>query len=93
MDKTEAKELLKEFLASLQNRSFAELEQFVGNPVCVEIQAKSGTPYQIECEALWDSEPGGDLRVLASIDDGGLTSAMFPICSDFIITPEGGVTD
>jgi hypothetical protein len=29
--------------------------------------------------------------VLASIDDGGLFSAMFPVCSGFIITPEDEV--
>ena len=91
MDKAEARELLNGFLVGLQSQSFLELRQLVGNPACIEIQGESGANYQIEYEAFWDSKPGADLRVLASIDDGGLFSAMFPVCSDFIITPEGEV--
>jgi hypothetical protein len=91
MDKVEARELLKEFLLGLQSQSHLELRKLVGDPVCVEIRGQSGANYQIEYEALWDSKTGADLRVLASIDDGGFFSAMFPICSDFIITPEDEV--
>ena len=47
-----------------------------------------GVTYQIEIEAFWDSEPGGDIRVLGSIDDGGWR-AFAPLCDDFILTPAG----
>jgi hypothetical protein len=83
--------LLEEFLVGLRRQSYRELKQLVGDSVCFEIQGESGTIYQVEYEALWDSEPGADLRVLASIDDGGLIRAMFPVCSDFIVTPDGEV--
>jgi hypothetical protein len=48
----------------------------------------SGTTYQIEVEAFWDDEEGGNLRVCVAID-GGEVSAYRPISSDFIIAPDG----
>lgn len=46
----------------------------------------SGTDYQIEIEVMWDGKGGGDLRVLGSIDDGGVR-AFCPLCDSFIVTP------
>jgi hypothetical protein len=91
MDKIEAKVLLDEFVIGLRGQSYGELSQLVRNPTCVEVRGHSGAAYQVEYEAVWDSQPGGVLRVVASIDDGGLISAMFPICSDFVITPRGEI--
>ncbi len=85
MDKTEARLVLEEFLKDLRQKSYEELQNFISNPVCFERQGKSGTVYQIEYEAVWDYEPGGDLRIIASIDDGGFLSAMLPVTSDFLI--------
>ncbi len=93
MDKVEARQLLEEFLQELKARSFLELQEFLSNPVCIEKQGKSGAVYQIEYEAVWDFEPGGDLRIIASIDDGGLLSAMMPVSSGFLISPQGTVID
>ena len=91
MDKVEAKILLDEFVVGLRGQSYDELKRLVRNPTCVEVRGHSGAAYQVEYEALWDSQPGGVLRVLASIDDGGLISSMFPICSAFLITPRGDI--
>jgi hypothetical protein len=85
MNKVEARELLVEFLDDLKNRSREELRGLIANPVCLEKTGKSGTVYQIEYEAVWDSEPGGDLRIIASIDDGGFLSALKPVTSGFLL--------
>jgi hypothetical protein len=93
VDKVEAKLLLEEFLQELKTRSYLELQELISNPICLERQGPSGTVYQIEYEAVWDFEPGGDLRLIASIDDGGLLSAMLPVSSGFLISPLGEVID
>ena len=91
MDKVEARLLLEEFLQELKSRSYLELQEFISNPVCFERQGLGATVYQIEYEAVWDFEPGGDLRLIASIDDGGLLSAMLPVSSDFLIKRKGEI--
>lgn len=45
-----------------------------------------GRSYQIEIQAIWDTRPGGNIRILASIDDGGWT-AFHPLTVDFIKSP------
>jgi hypothetical protein len=89
MDKIEARSLLEEFVRGLKQKSYTELRDLVRNPECLEVRGESGVDYQIEYEAVWDSQPGGVLRIVASIDDGGLTSALFPVCDDFVIKPDG----
>lgn len=89
MDKVEAKELLTEFVEDLQKKPYDDLLQLISNPICVEVEGSSGAQYQIEYEALWDSEPNGLLRIMASIDDGGLITAMFPITLSFLLDSDG----
>jgi len=60
VDKVEARGLLEEFLDDLKTRSRGELLGLIAKPVCLEKTGKSGTVYQIEYEAVWDSEPGRD---------------------------------
>lgn len=93
MDRLEAAKLLQEFLHDLKSRSYRELQELLGNPGCLERPGPSGVIYQIEYEAVWDLAPGGNLRLIASIDDGGLLSAMRPVTSGFSVTPQGEVQD
>jgi hypothetical protein len=93
MDKTGARLVLEEFLDERKNRSREELLGLLANPVCIEKTGKSGTVYQIEYEALWDFEPGGDLRIIASIDDGGFLSALKPLTADFLVSSQGKVVE
>ena len=93
MDKVEARGLLEEFLDDLKTRSREELLGLISNPVCIEKTGKSGTLYQIEYEALWDSEPGRDLRIIASIDDGRFLSALKPLSADFLVSAQGKVIE
>lgn len=39
----------------------------------------------VELQAFWDDKPDGDLRVMLSIDDGGLR-AFKPLSKDLIIS-------
>jgi len=57
----------------------------------VTVSGQDGIEYQIEFESVWDSIPGGDLRIIASIDDGGFISALKPISASFVVTPEGNI--
>jgi hypothetical protein len=91
MNRVEAKQLLDQFLLELQTRSYEDLKGLLSNPQVEEVESESGVRYQIEYEALWDREAGAELRIIASIDDGGLISSFFPVTSDFIITPTGEI--
>ena len=93
MDKVEARDLLEEFLDDLKSRSREELLGLISHPVYIEKTGRSGTVYQIEYEAVWDSEPGGDLRIIASIDDGGFRSALKPLTADFLVSFQGMVVE
>jgi hypothetical protein len=89
MDKTEARQLLTAFLEELQQQSYQELQAYLSHPVCIERPGPSGAIYQIEYQAVWDSHPGGDLRLIASIDDGGFLSALLPLTLDVLVSPPG----
>ena len=48
--------------------------------------------YHVELEGFWDDDEHDDLRVVASIDDGGLR-AFLPFTDSFTISPNGAITD
>lgn len=88
MDKREAVELLRARLAELRALDYSELQAYL-TPETAAIKGSSGTLYQLETQAFWDSgRPGTNLRILASIDDGGIR-AFYPLSDDFIISPDG----
>ncbi len=66
---------------------YRELQQFLGNPVSIDVLGTSGQRYGIETEAFWDDKRGGDLRVIVAIDDGGWR-AFVPLTDDFIKTSD-----
>ena len=82
MDKAEARQL-EEFRA----RPYSELTKLIGNPEQREAIGASGAAYQVEVEALWDSKPGGDIRLMAAIDDGGWR-AFVPLTDSLIVPPD-----
>jgi hypothetical protein len=71
MNRVEAKWILLRTLVEYRRFAYDELRTLIGNPVQSEIVGPSGAPYQLEIDFLWDSKPGGDIRILGSIDDGG----------------------
>ena len=92
MDKREASEILARKLKEYSRTSYHELAARVDAVDDVEIAGDSGIRYGVEINFIWDSRPGGPVRVIGSIDDGGWHS-MFPLTDDFIKAPDGSFVD
>lgn len=88
MNKSEAKSALERYLLEYRLKSYQELLQLMDEPETREVSLPSGQKYHLEVQVSWDGRPDGNLRVLASLDDGRWR-AVFPLCSDFVISPEG----
>jgi len=87
MDKKEAKLIIQELLQALRDKPYSELVQMIDTkPITGERKGPSGTCYQIELQAIWDDKANGNIRVMGSIDDGGLR-AFVPLTDDFIKSP------
>lgn len=91
MNRAEAKVVLESHVRELKKLSYAEfrswiVERRIETPL---VKGASGIEYQVEAEALWDSQPGGNIRVLVSVDDGGLMSTLVPLGDSFLISPGG----
>ncbi|PWU00739.1 MAG: hypothetical protein C5B53_03680 [Candidatus Melainabacteria bacterium] len=90
MDKDEARAILQEHINHWKQLSYEELRSRLErkNGEVIEVKGPSGTDYCLEMEVRWETRPGEAIRVLGSIDDGGLAS-LLPISADFIVYPEG----
>lgn len=87
MNNQEAKRILEERLTSYKARRYNELLDLLEEPDTFEISAPSGQEYQVKIQALWDDKPNGALRIIGSIDDGGLR-AYSPLSYSFLIYPD-----
>ncbi len=94
MNKQEAKSVLAAKLAEYRKLTYADLAKKTESRLLDhhEIESSSGTRYQVDVSVVWDDKPGGDIRVLGSVDDGG-SRAFFPLGDDFIIAPDGTFVD
>jgi hypothetical protein len=88
MDKREAQKLLDLFVAALQSWSYQDWQRLIDETTVVERKGPSGITYQIEWNAFWDSQAGGDIMVIVSIDDGSLARFISPLTTSFLISPE-----
>ena len=91
MDRSVAATLLRHELEPYAHRSRAELMQRIDRVDAYEVIGPDGVGYQVEVSVHWDAEPGGVLRVVASIDDGGFRSALRPVVDGFLVDEEGTV--
>ncbi len=90
MDRTEARAVLAQQLASYKRRTYGDLVKLVGTVSVVEVRGPSGAEYQIEIDVMWDSPRDKvDVRVIGAIDDGLLPGALLPLCDSFILAPDG----
>ena len=87
MNKEEARQILEGEMTSFRANSYRELIAMIdAEPTTKERTGSTGKWYQIEIQAFWDDQPQGNIRVMGSIDDGGL-SAFAPLSKDFIKSP------
>lgn len=91
MNREEALHLLTGELKLLRSMSYQTLADLVGSPKVYSRSGPDGTEYQIEVEVFPDSPryPDGNVRVIASIDDGTFPSSIKPVTRDFIMSPGG----
>ncbi len=88
MDKAEAKKIIAKELETYRAKPYEELVKLIDTPIAYEKAGPGGIIYQIEIQVFWDDQPNSDIRVIGSIDDGGLR-AFFPLTDDFIKSPTG----
>ena len=88
MNNEEARSILRKHLENYRKRTYGDLVQLIDEPQTAEIRTANGITYQLEIEVFWDAAPNGDIRVLGSIDDGGLR-AFAPLNEGFILAPNG----
>ena len=91
MNKLEAREILEAEIEKYRAMEYRELFRLIDSPRNYQVQGPGDREYQLEVQAFWDQprNPGGDLRVIASIDDGRFLSALLPLTLDFIMSREG----
>jgi len=89
MNEEEARLVLRAHLGQCRRRSYAELSSKLGNQGCDHVLGPSGAKYQIEVDIVWDSVPGRDLRIIASIDDGRGWRSISPLTKSFLMSPDG----
>ena len=88
MNKQEAQKIIAEKLKPYREKPYSELIKMIKQkPSTYELRGQSGVLYQIEIQAFWDDKPNGNIRVMGSIDDGGLR-AFAPLGDDFIKNPK-----
>ena len=86
MDKAEAKKIIGEQLARFS--SHAALVPLVESQhvETLEVRGASGTAYQVEIQFFWDDARSRVVRVVGSIDDGGIR-AFVPMTETLLISP------
>lgn len=86
MDKSEARKILREQMAQIGNRSHSKLASLVeaGHLELYKIHGESGTAYQVEVQFFWDDQPGNTIRIMGSVDDGGVR-AFLPLTDSVCI--------
>ena len=89
MNREEARRLVTEKLADYRKLTYVELVARIGNDEYLQVSSPSNTEYQIEIQFMWDDKEDGDIRISAAIDDSSLRGAFWPVCEDFIVTPDG----
>jgi hypothetical protein len=87
MSREIARAIIEEKLKELRKSSYGALVKLVGRVSCDDIKGQDGE-YQMETEARWDSQRGGNIRVIVAVDGPG-TSAFKPLTGSFIMSADG----
>ena len=93
MDNIEAIELLTEALEQYRGKPYSELETLItGKPIGKEVRTYNDADYNIEIIVDWNDNPGGNIKVLAYVEDGEMRS-FIPLSKLFIKTPDNNFID
>ena len=93
MSDEEAKGMLRAEFVKLQAARYDDLvARLAGRQERFQVEGLSGTSYHLELEGFWDDKEQEQLRVVASLDDGGMR-AFLPFTDAFTISRTGLVTD
>ena len=87
MDNVAAQKVLHEWVTKLRSVAYRELASRVDSVAETVIRSRHKLHYG-EVQVLWDDEPEGNIRVVVSVDDGGLR-AFVPITESFVKSPTG----
>jgi len=85
-DNAEASHELQALVAKHAGGTYVFWAQHVGRVKRVEFTAPSGIWYQATIEPIWDDKPGGVLRILFALDDGGV-GAYHPLTDSLLVDP------
>jgi hypothetical protein len=88
LSRAEARVILTSALAQYRAKSYQELAGLVDERTARQVNGKSGAAYTVDVSFYWDGEPNEDVRVIASISDGG-KSAYVPLTDSFIKSSSG----
>jgi hypothetical protein len=80
--------VLDQWLAKLRAVPYQELAARAGTVSNDEIARDRERSWQVEVEVAWDDKPDGNIRVMVSIDDGGLRDFV-PLTGAFTKSPSG----
>ncbi len=92
MNKAEAASIIKNELAQYRKLPYEELVRKIGEQETFEKVSETGEKYQIEVDFFFDDEGEKTLRVAGMISYSFWTD-FSPVCSDFIIAPDGKFID
>lgn len=92
MDRNEANAIIHNYLDDLEATGYAALIRRVKEDQAFERLSNTGATYQLEVSILWDDKPNGAIRILVSIDDGGLR-AFLPLTASRLVEPTPGSAD
>jgi hypothetical protein len=70
-NESEAREELRRLVSQYESLTYDSWLKHLGQIKRLEFTSASGIWYQATVESFWDDEPGGALRVMFSLDDGG----------------------
>lgn len=93
MKNGEGASILANRLAAYRAQTHEALKGLLLAPVAEEVTGSSGKRYQLMVQAGWTGAPGGELRVVAGVDDRGW-QLFNPLTDSFVSQPasaNGGV--
>jgi hypothetical protein len=92
MDNAIARAILLPELEKFRGYSYADLSALIGGEAFRTEIAYDGAVYYAVIDFVWDNKPGGAVRVIGMIDDGGWR-AFSPLSDSFIKAPDGSFVD